>query len=81
STAPAAETGPVPPARLEIARPPADDEARPAAPRPARPAGRAQQRAMTRWRDHVEVISEESEFPLPTIDDDAEDGRRLGTSG
>ena len=74
----------VPAPRLEVARALGedDDAARPAPPRPARPAGRAQQRAMTRWRDHVEVISEESEFPLPTIDgDDDEDPRRLGTSG
>ncbi|HVG84560.1 MAG TPA: hypothetical protein VM820_08570, partial [Vicinamibacterales bacterium] len=56
--------------------------ARPAAPRPARPAGSAQQRAMTRWRDHVEAISEASEIPLPAIDgDDDGDTRRVGTSG
>ncbi len=83
---PALPAGPVlvPAARLEIARPNDDEDeetSRPAPPRPARPAGRAQQRAMTRWRDHVEVISEESEFPLPTIDGDDEDSRRLGTSG
>lgn len=84
---PAAESVPVPVSRLEIARPPADDAdadapSRPAPPRPARPTGRAEQRAMTRWRDRVEVVSEESEFPLPTFDgDDGEAARRLGTSG
>ncbi|MCS3779445.1 hypothetical protein [Tsukamurella ocularis] len=86
TTKPKLPTGPVlvPAARLEVARPREEDDggaSRPAPPRPARPAGRAQQRAMTRWRDHVEVISEESEFPLPTIDGDDEDSRRLGTSG
>lgn len=36
--------------------------------------GSAAQRAMTRWRDHVEEVPEESEFPLPVIDDsDVED--------
>lgn len=72
-----------PPFRLEVAASPADDAdgaTRPDPPRPARPAGRAQQRAMTRWRDHVEVISEESEFPLPSLDGDGE-ARRAGTSG
>ncbi|MET9326031.1 hypothetical protein [Tsukamurella sp. NPDC003166] len=80
-----AEPAPLPVSRLEIARPPvgeADAPQRPAPPRPARPTGRAEQRAMTRWRDRVEVVSEESEFPLPAFDgDDGEATRRLGTSG
>lgn len=75
----------VPASRLEIARPPVDEAdapARPAPPRPARPTGRAEQRAMTRWRDRVEVVSEESEIPLPSFDgDDGEATRRAGTSG
>lgn len=95
--APTAPAAPVEPAaaadaparavRLEIARTPGEEgeePARPAAPRPARPLGSAQQRAMTRWRDHVEAVSEASEFPLPAIDGDSDDDgdtRRVGTSG
>ncbi|WP_019201454.1 hypothetical protein [Tsukamurella sp. 1534] len=35
----------------------------------AREPGAAARRAMTRWRDRVEEVPEESEFPLPVMDD------------
>lgn len=38
---------------------------------PIRPPGDAARRAMTRWRDRVEEVPEESEIPLPALDDTA----------
>lgn len=38
---------------------------------PIRPPGDAARRAMTRWRDRVEEVPEESEIPLPDLDDTA----------
>ncbi|MGX9296185.1 hypothetical protein [Tsukamurella paurometabola] len=57
-----------------------DPEAPPAeAPRavpaavPIRPPGDAARRAMTRWRDRVEEVPEETEIPLPDFDDTGSD--------
>lgn len=52
---------------------------------PIRPTGDAARRAMTRWRDRVEEVPEESEIPLPdlpdlddaTIDETGETGARV----
>ncbi|CAM3356224.1 hypothetical protein [Tsukamurella hominis] len=38
---------------------------------PIRPPGDAARRAMTRWRDRVEEVSEDGEIPLPELDDTA----------
>lgn len=40
---------------------------------PIRPPGDAARRAMTRWRDRVEEVPEESEIPLPDLPADIED--------
>lgn len=51
-----------------------------------RPLGRAAQLAMTRWRDHVEEVPAETEFPLPDLADadptgtDGPNGPRATTS-
>ncbi|BDD80349.1 hypothetical protein TPB0596_01120 [Tsukamurella pulmonis] len=63
---------------------------------PIRPPGDAARRAMTRWRDRVEEVSEDGEIPLPELDetsdaspatatadatDDAQDASPAATTG
>ncbi|RDH11580.1 hypothetical protein, partial [Tsukamurella pulmonis] len=61
---------------------------------PIRPPGDAARRAMTRWRDRVEEVSEDGEIPLPELDetsdaspatatatDDAQDASPATTTG